>query len=803
MNIFSKIRTRLINLIPVLLISGVSYLTLYKTLKFYFWFDDFSTFYNVRGGGCTFDWPFNSYCTFFKLPYLLFGFNPFLYFCLALVLRIILGYSFYLFLNNFSRKKISMILSLILISLAGSDSMMAFYSISSGLALSLLFFSLNLLLKLKNNRLLFLPEAIILYLISLRYLPIYSTAHIFPIVFILIWIFLKKNVNKRVFISALATFLLITAWFYLYIPFKQTGNALLIMERSSTTSISEEFILKIVDKYLVTTSYFVWPEILDSQEYSALRPIIGFLLNISLLAVIYKSRKNKGSIFIGLFSLLMIASQYLPRGFVTNYGFGNYDRHFYYPYIGIVLFLSIFKYKRKFSILILLLMLIINIYQSNIFLGKYVEINRKRTDFYNKIGSIFSGADLSRKTVIFFDAPPGKKHAELGDFIRVGMLPEESSVAVKIGAKVENLEILASSQQLINFLKDHNLKDFNFFSFYYDGNNISETTENFLNLYQDHQYVYKKLSEYSQTEYHFDKKDNVWLGENTDIGFSIDDKFTGITPLDINLSILISPDNYPLPYKNMDSENGVFVDIPKYSQFTILSGDIKKNSTVEVSNYDADTLGKYLLDGLNETRWNANRAYWFEGIKPEIVITFKIPQELSGFFITSTRKSRKPKKIEVYNEDKIIECVFSDVGSDVIKIACDTGIYKRITLKIIDTYGDNPSIDEIDFIPGGFSDINFNKAVVFRSNPFYKVEKGSEKEFLKKLANSGVDICLKWVNPSYGKGEVSFLAKIDGLRHEYLVTTPPTGIGKTEYSLGCLNYPIKINFDTVEIKVAD
>ena len=270
------------NLISLLPISGVSFLTLYKTLGFYFWFDDFSAFYNVRSSICTFDWPFNSYCTFFKLPYSLFGFNPLSYFCLALVLRIILGYSFYLFLNNFSRKKVSLALSLILISLAGFDSMMAFYSISSGLALSLLFFSLNLLLKLKNNRLLFLAGAIVLYLISLGYLPIYSTAHIFPVVFILVWIFLKKNINKKIFVSALTIFLLITVWSYLYIPFKQTGNTLLILERSSTTSISKEFILKFVDKYLVTTSYFVWPEIMTATFMILILELSCFFQSLSI-----------------------------------------------------------------------------------------------------------------------------------------------------------------------------------------------------------------------------------------------------------------------------------------------------------------------------------------------------------------------------------------------------------------------------------------------------------------------------------------------------------------------------------------
>ena len=436
-------------------------------------------------------------------------------------------------------------------------------------------------------------------------------------------------------------------------------------------------------------------------------------------------------------------------------------------------------------------------------MGKYVEVNRKRTDFYNKIGSIFSGADLSRRTVIFFDAPPGEKHAELGDFIRVGMLPEEASIAVKIGAKIENLEILASSQQLINFLKDNDLKDFNFFSFYYDGNNISDTTETFLNLYQDHQYIYKKLSKYVQTKYLFDKNNNIWLGKNTDIGFSIGDKFTGIIPLDISLSILISPDNYPLPYKNVDSYNGISVDIPKYSQFTILSGDIKNNSTVEVSNHDADTLGKYLSDGLYETRWNADRAFWFEGIKPEIVITFKTPQELSGFFITSTTKSRKPKKIEVYNEGKILKCNSSDIGIDVIKIVCSTGVYKQITLKITDTYGDNPSIDEIDFIPGGFSYIDFNNAIAFKNNPFYEVVNAPKKNSLNKLVISGVSFCFKWENLSYGKGEVSFLAKADGLMHGYFLNIPTTGVGETNYSLGCFKYPMKINLDAVGVRVTD
>lgn len=791
------------NLISLLLISGVSFLTLYKTLGFYFWFDDFSTFYNVRSGGCTFDWPFNSYCTLFKLPYSLFGLNPFLYFSLALVLRIIFGYSFYLFLNNFSGKKVSLILSLILISLVGFDSMMAFYSISSGLALSLLFFSLNLLLRLKNNRWLFLVGATTLFLISLGYLPIYSTAHIFPVAFILIWIFLKKNINKRVFICSLFIFLLITVWSYLYIPFKQTGNALLILERSSTTDISKKFISNFIDKYLVTTSYFIWPEIIDNQKYSTLRPVIGFLLNIFLFAVIYKLRKNKNSLFIGLFSLLMIVSQYLPRGFVTNYGFGNHDRHFYYPYVGIVLFLSIFKYRRKFPMLILSLMAIFNIVQSNVFLGKYAEVNRKRANFYNKIGSIFSGADLSRKIVIFFDAPPGEKHAEFADFIRVGMLPEESSIAVKIGTKVESLEILGSSEQLINFLKDNNLKDFNFYSFYYDGSNISETTRIFLDLYQNYQYTYRKLSKYDQTKYLFDKNDNIWLGKNTDIDFSIDNKFVGIAPLDLKLSILISPDDYPLPYKSNDNKNGVSVDISRYSQFIILSDDVKKNSTVKASNHDADTLGKYLSDGMYETRWNADRALWFEGIKPEIVVTFNTPQKIDGFFITSTTKSRKPKKIEVYGEGQKIKCNLNDIGIEVIKIVCDAGVYKKMVLKIADTYGDNPSVDEIDFIPQGFSDIDFNEATVFKNNPFYRVKNEHEKEFLNKLVNSGVDICLKWENPSYGKGEVPFSVKVDGFKHKYFLNIPTTGMGETRYSLGCIKYPVRITFDDVGVRVVD
>ncbi|QQG43485.1 MAG: discoidin domain-containing protein [Candidatus Daviesbacteria bacterium] len=781
---------------PLFLIFLITFLAYHKTFFFYFWHDDFSILYNAANKICPFNWPFNSYCPVFENLYQLFNFNPAPYFILGFILKFILGcFSFFLCKNLFGNKILSLLLASLIVSVGGEDSLLSFYSISENIGISFLLLILLLINRFNENKsVIYLIASGLLFFLSLYIFPIYSTGHILIILPITLYLFWSRF--KRLTLILLTFFILITLVTYIWVPYKQSGQALQFWQRAGGHKITEEFIKLKFTNFIQTTGSFVLTDYLESKlridfkikNTDQIRLLTGYIINIAFLVFIWINRKDKKIFGLGIFAFLWIITQYIPKGLVTTTGLGSTDRHIFYPYIGFVLALGMVALRNlKIGQIILTGVLILNLLQTNQFFGSFENDNRSRSHFYQQLRDFFP--IKPDRAIIFIDSPRGEKQLQLGDFVRVGMHPSQSSLATKLNIKMENLILLTDSSDLIRYYDNPKFDRQFFYSFYWDGDKLVNTTNQARDFLQNHQGIITEVNVASKTQF-IKNSQNMWTGKNNGVSFTFDTM--PILPTHLSLILKATDPEIPLPYTqscfNCTKDPMLF---KKVLNSITISRSIKQTTEILVSNSDTETTPNNLIDFDLNSFWRAERSPWFQGIKPVISLKLKEPTDIDGVIIYASSKFRIPKSFEVFTDGKKVDYNL-EYSNGKSKILFKNTKVKNLSLKILSTEGDSPLVEEISFIPTGYSDINLDTIDQIRHSPAGAIETPTDREVLKNYTFFGVDSCIKWQSPGFGEGMVNLLLKIDGSVHTYSVILPAMGINKPTLTIDCLTYPVDL-----------
>lgn len=795
------------NIFVVVLIAVVTFLALGKTLHFYYWWDDFSFFYNAKNNICPFYWPFNTYCPVWAVLYRLLDYwHPFYWFALAIFLKIVFAFLFYILTSRLFNRKIAIVLSILTVSLGGEGSMMTFYTISESFGLIFLILVLLALSKVARKGLKYLVLGLILFYLSLTLFPIYSTAHVF-LVFAYMLLYLKNVLKKSTFVIASIVLFLITLNAYIGEPFRQSGNALAAWNKAGGKQMSLQFIKGKVEHYLSTTSAFVFTDYMEAKlpvnfrraHAEEIRIWIGLLLNFVFLFFLFKNRKNSRLFRLGVFSYLWLLTQYLPRGLVTSYGLSSNDRHLYFPFIGFVTILGVLAVKKpKFTFPVMLLLLISNLLHTNHYFLPYVEINKDKAVFFKEFRA-YVGSNIPRGATVYFDAPRGKISYDLGIFVRAGMHPNEASIATELGVKIEDIKLYTSSLVLSQKIKEGEVDADKFYTFYWDGENLHDNTAKAREMLKGLSLI-QAINFHQGTAFIYDKKLKNWTGVNPGINFVIDN-FQPLIPSKYYFSIKANLPFFSLPYSqgctNCPIGSGQLSHSLNYLNYSRL---MKNSVSVDVSNSGEDTVGGYLIDNDLNTYWMADRSLWFEGKKPVISLTFSGETNLDGIIIYATfTKYTVPTEVKLKVNGRLMDGVIFENDNGSIKLLAKMNKVKLLEVELLKTLSDMPMLAEVDLIPLGFSDINPNLVQKVADFPAASIITLEDKLDLSNYLASGVKACLKWSSPKYGDGQTDFTFYIDNNWHTYELALPVWGIDSPKLTLGCLNYPVDITLSSARV----
>ena len=793
----------------VFIITVFTVFAQHKILSFFFWWDDFSMLYNAQNKVCLFDWPFTSNCVPYQFLYDIFGQNAFYYFLVALLLRILIGFLFYIFSNKFFSKRVSLLLSLIVVSIGGEDMMMTFYATWQGSTLSLLLGSMILILnaqKIKGVRKIILYFGVVLlYSISLFVFPIYSISHIFTItLLLLIFVFRDRKIESIILFGIIS---LVTLGAYLLVPYIKEGDALLLLERGNASGFGLKYILEKIEFYLDTTSSFMIGDYFDRfliglGNINKIRIITGGLMNIFfILFIIYlffKKNKSEKILSIAIFSFFWMITRYIPKGMVTNYGLSSTDRHIFFPYIGFVLMLGVITTRWKKLTVVLYGALLLNIVLTNIHYQKLAKVNKDRKMFHLSVAEHVS--EVPGGSVFFFDAKRGEANEELGTFVRAGMLDHESSIATTLGVKMEGIRIITEDTSYDKYFKDNKINPNSFFSFYFDGDFLYDTTINARQILKEGLELTENVGK--EIRMSFIRNDNTteWTGTSSEINFTIDD-FSPILPTILRLNVKASVPEIPLPY-TQECIDCIYdqVSFKESLEFATKAREVKKNFSVQEIKGDNDTEAYDLLDNNTNSYYLPFRSDWFGGIFTPIVFKTNTPQEIGGIIIHSGSVNRRPIDFVIVINGvnrEIIDKEFFNEGF--IKLGFKKVSAREVEIKILETDGgDSPLIEEVDFIPAGFIDTDLRMLGKVVSAPAAKIKSEKDLNVLKKYLQSGGLACIKWKS-SYGEGKIDFIIRFDGLEHTYKIRLPSMGIENPRLTLGCINYPVDLVLNKISI----
>lgn len=665
------------------IIIVILFLVLFPVSKFYFWHDDFSTFYGPRTGQCIFTWPYLQFCPVFDFLLRIFGYNPQPYFVIGIVLAGFTVAMFYLLMKEFFTEKVAFLSTLIYSTFyIGLGVFLEVYDpIISFPALSLLF--LSLILVHKNNFLVGLG----VFSLSVLSFSARAGTHFVPLVVLIVLFVDRPWLKKLIMISLIG----LTFFFSFFI----TPSSL----KGLPTSTNVNLISKI-KLFLETSGSWILPDEFNIKNLDRWRLMVALGLYGICLIILVKNRNKQL-----LFGIIWIIAMYLPYGLRADFRLMTTHRYLVFVFPGALFAWATFSKYRYWTLISLLFFAMYFVFSYS-FLQNHLKISNLRRSFYNQLHSLIP--KLSGYETLYFSTPNEFKN-QMNDFFRVGYISSESALGSEYGINSDKLKLITEGEVLA-----HNIpKDI--LTFHYDGKFLDKT---------------------NITDYLFKK------------------------------SISLSASLTPLMNK-CDSCSYSTDEVVKAYKYIELSRLLKKQVKIEASSSGEDTLITNAIDDDEVTYWIGKRQEWVVKNDISLKIKFDTFVNIQAVNFITNSSGHKPTKVE-FKPGQAIE----------------------FDIRIIDTDGqDVPVINEINFIPKGFEDVNFELVDKIVNSGFLIARNNDESQALESYLRSGVRACLQWLG-----GQKDFMIIPDGRQYVYSIDLPAVGPNITKFRIGCLeSYPVTVS----------
>ncbi len=674
-------------IVSIAILLTVILLFLFPVSSFYFWHDDFSTFYGPRTGQCIFDWPYLQFCPVFESLLKVFGYNPQPYFVLGIILAGFTAVMFYLFMKELVDEKTALIVSLIYSTfyIGAGVFQEAYDPIISFPSLSLLF--LSSLLILRNKFIVGLS----VFALSVLSFSARSGTNLLPLMALII-LFVNKPVLKKLILVSLMGITFFVSFFF---------------SPASLKGLPTSTNINILDKakfFLQTSGSLILTDEMNLKNVDSWRIIIALGLYVICIVSIVKNR-NK----LLLFALFWIFSMYLPYGLRADFRLVTTHRYLVFVVPGVLMAWAAFSKYRYWLVLSLILFGMYSILNYR-FLHEHLRISNLRRSFYSQLHSLVP--TLAGNEALFITSPKSIQN-QLNDFFRVGYTPSESAIGSEYGIVSDKLKLITDGEILSRTLPQ------NLLMFYYDGSKLIKTNIS--------QYLFKKQP---------------------------------------SLVSNIIPYSLPL-ITSCGSCNFTSDELITAYRYIQINRDLKRELRVDVASSGEDTVIENAIDDDESTYWIGRRQEWVVTNNLVLKLHFKTLVNLQNVNFTTNSGGHKPIGIEF-----------------------KPGTASEFEIRITVTDGqDVPVINEINFVPKGFEDVNFDlvdKIINFR---FLVARNGEENTALTNYLMSGIKACLQWEG-----GQKEFMIVPDGRVRSYTVDLPAVGPNISKFKIGCLeSYPLTVS----------
>lgn len=837
----------------LIIITFISLLAYYQTIRMYFLIDDFALIYKLQhintfsgfwGKGIIGEGPYRHIIDQFILFYPLFKTDPQPYFTIGMILFSLAALTVYFFIYALSRNKIVAFASSAIFAAGyiGSDTMFGItnsWQTCRGIIMALVTFWLYLQFMRTKSRLLYIL-ALTFFYFSLE--TVYTRAHglifaflffdllFYPVVFkirSIVWFLLRQTpfliVYAKVFLigsgyyvqnfgilQILAEVLQQKKYYLLSVPFQNLGNLFI---PDTYSKIIDHFI----KEYMRTTS---------DVSLSAFLFGIGFIIiSIYLIASNFKKEKTLVKIFI--FSISWIISNMIL--YFTKDTFlilQTSHRYLFYSAFGIAVYWAVglylifnkssqLKYKVRYLILILVIVTVylgLGIdYQFQYNQNRSFPAERFYSDFRRYLPQIPQGA------VIYMNLANSNQVKSKYNSFFGGMFSEAGNLSIFTEEIDFANDFLFTYKidDVIKMLKTGQINLNQVYTFYYDEGGLKDTTYKSRNLLSANKIIAINSSEMTVKDFGIDNEGSIEIKPlpNT----------PSLTPSELSFSLSITTWPFDL-FRSKYSSNvvGNFLvnstERNKIYDYLISRGNFQKTASASAASYWREQEPKFAIDGRLDTAWRGHRGFWneiFRGRsknKEYLKIDLKQPLVVSQIRWIVGYKGLRPIVYNIYvsldNENwKLVKQVndWSKKGEEVVTVDnFDPVLAKQVKMEVLNTYdNDGPEIREFEVVEDQYAKLDREAINNLESKPFAGVDNQEIYQKALDYIDQEAKMRIYWMSDAdSGQDDNQYVELpmvLDGQEHRYTVALPASGTYWRKVTLQGFNFPADISVSKVQL----
>lgn len=592
---------------------------------------------------------------------------------------------------------------------------------------------------------------------------------------------------------------------------------------------------------LFLAQFIFWEsELLQRHSTQILAPVllsnfIGGSLLIIFLMLIFKLVLKKSSDGLVIFFLLswmgsniLTYSVYLP--FDPLETISRYLTHSLVP-LAIFIPLIAFQHSRTLLIGISGLVIIINIllsisYQSN-FIQEKTDPTKK---FYKQLKAFLP--EIKKSSILYFDVSSDPlAQRQFKDFFSVGSMPDSTAIAIRFGRDRDDFKITQDFDEVASSISSHSVKLDQIHSFFYQPNQLVETTQTLRTNLLDGKEVNLDIKSDSLSSI-------VYQGTSSTLYLNPSSRKEniGLHPvspliLKITAKVLMKDYHVKFPIQDLtpiyqgqdlttffkDHDNGCSQSpaVKKEQIFKYLLAKKKFLDNVKVG-VDSEEKGfgkSNLIDNNTASIWRGSRGKWHfdnsESIRLDLGEERKISQlKWRNGYANSTPTNYLVELSadgENWNKVKTVSISQKIEPQDEISENFDPTPARFIKMTIHKTYdGDSPGVSEIEIVEAGLENINTREAERLNKFSFSCIkERGEMMEALNFTKERGLGFQLSWKTDKDALGEeknkIVYYLIPDGQFHSYEVLIPAGGTNFENLKFGPIFGPAQVEITNLSL----
>lgn len=449
------------------------------------------------------------------------------------------------------------------------------------------------------------------------------------------------------------------------------------------------------------------------------------------------------------------------------------------------------------------------IYQHNFLVTKSLPVKK----FYQDLQSLLPR--IEKGDILYFDVSSDAQVA-FRAAISGAMIPNTGTISWRYGVDRYDFKMFEDPSSLFTYLKDHPLDDKKIHTFFYSKNGLTETTSEFVKLFQSNKSLNINFDNFT-SKYNlksglsgsFVNKSNLELG-NLEIPSMI--------PFKLLVSLVAEPldfsnTKYPVFYGH-DKFDPVFINDQALQDLTFKYNKFKnlfKYSQIEVTSSWQDRVEKNLIDGDTGTVWQADRILWLDS-EQHLIIKMNNVQRFSRLQFTNAYATSTPLDFEMFYSNDLVSWKSLGVYKNTIRmengetkiIDFEPQNFRYFKIKFVKTLnGDSPAISEVMLIPSEFDGLNIFQANQYLANPFANMPNADVYNKLLFNTQFSGRLNIAWNNDKFALPQSDPLVysniNFDGKMHTYEFSLPAGGRVVNKLMFEITNFPGQITINNIKV----